>query len=186
MQGLLLGSTHTYVCINAHNKGYIGRRIKKSGMNSSVFFLYAHNTIANIHVYKHTCKNVCKVGFLLFFLQKRKLAIIHSFCTLHFLFNYKRWIKSPTIALIHSFHQLLNRMEYECSKMHSTSPLLTGIHFDSVWCCKKQGCNNTLMPISTYTSAFISIGILGISLIRLNDLCVFIFKILLYYFCQRL
>lgn len=125
-------------------------------------------------------------GILLFVLQKRKSTIIRSFCTLHFLFNYKHWIKSPTIALIYSFHQSLNRMEYECGKMYSTSPLLTDIHFDSVWCCKKQGCNNTLMSISTYTSAFISIGILGRSLIRLNDLCVFIFKILPYYFCQRL
>lgn len=79
MQGLLLGSTHTYICINAHNKGYIGRRIKKSGMNSSVFFLYAHNTIANIHVYKHTCKNVCKVGFYSLFCKKESWLLSTPF-----------------------------------------------------------------------------------------------------------
>ena len=70
MRGLLLGSTHSYICINAYNKGYIGRRILKSGMKSSVFFLYAHNTIANIHIYEHTCKNVCKVGFYSLFYKK--------------------------------------------------------------------------------------------------------------------
>lgn len=60
--------------------------------------------------------------------------------------------------------------------MYSTIPLLTGMHFNPALCCQKQCCNNTLVPMPINRSAFISIGILGRSLVRLNDTCVFIFN----------